>query len=107
MIDNIASLWRAEWYDEQGGFDPEMRYGWGIDLELSWKARSQGKRLVVMDDCQVKKVTDLGYSMGRMGMTAEERVRLASTNMAEVMEKKYGPEWDWKMRQEFVTDDLR
>jgi len=41
----------------------------------------------------VKKVTDIGYKMNRMGMDAEQRRHLARTNMREVMTNKYGPDW--------------
>jgi hypothetical protein len=26
MIDNIASLWRADWFDDNGRFDPALKY---------------------------------------------------------------------------------
>ena len=107
MIDNIASLWRAEWFDQVGGFDPELSYGWGIDLELSYKAREQSRALYVHEDCPVKKVTDIGYSMDRMNMSADERRQLAGANMDQVLECKYGAEWNWKMREEFVIEDMR
>ena len=106
MIDNIASLWRAEWFNAQGGFDPELRYGWGIDLETCWKARQQEKTLWVHEGCWVKKVTDIGYTMGRMNMTAAERVRLAGENMDHVLRCRYGKSWDWKMRNEFITGEM-
>lgn len=104
MIDNIASLWRAEWFDQEGGFDPDLKYGWGIDLELSWKAREQGRSLYAHEGVQVKKVTDIGYAMDRMNMSAEERGKLAGTNMGQVLAKKYGLDWNWKMRKEFVEE---
>lgn len=106
MIDNIASLWRAEWFDQVGGFDPALVYGWGIDLETCYKARQAGRSLWIHEGCQVKKVTDIGYTMGRMKMSAEERTRLASENMGEVLLEKYGHNWAWKMWEEFVTDDM-
>jgi hypothetical protein len=62
-------------------------------LETSYKARAQGKSLWICEDVQVKKVTDIGYTMGRMGMTAEERRVLARENMDEVFTQKYGPDW--------------
>lgn len=93
MIDNIAALWRADWFNSIGRFDPELIYGWGIDLETCYKARLQGKKLLVCEDSLVKKVTDIGYSMGRMNMSAEERRELARENMDRVFTKKYGPDW--------------
>lgn len=93
MIDNIAALWRADWFDSVGGFDPRFTYAWGPDLELSYLARSQGRTLYVSEPAGVKKVTDIGYKMDRMRMTAEERGTRARLNMREVMTDKYGPGW--------------
>jgi GT2 family glycosyltransferase len=104
MIDNIASLWRADWFDRVGGFDPGMKYGWGIDLELSYKAREQDRALYVHEEVTVKKTTDIGYAMERMNMSADERTRLAGANMDQTLEKKYGPDWNQKMRKEFVEE---
>jgi len=39
MIDNIASLYRADWFDSIGRFDKRLIYGWGIDLETGYIAR--------------------------------------------------------------------
>ena len=55
MIDNIASLWRASWFDRMGRFDPELIYGWGIDLEMCWLARRFGRTLYVHEGVQMKK----------------------------------------------------
>ena len=107
MIDNIASLWRADWFDANGGFDPELRYGWGIDFELSYKAREQERLLWVHEGVEIRKVTDIGYSMDRMNMTADERVGLASANMADVLSRRYGPAWHWKMLNEHVEDYMQ
>jgi hypothetical protein len=65
MIDNIASLWRADWFDENGRFDPMLKYAWGIDLETCFKARQQGRSLWVDERSWIKKVTNIGYDMGR------------------------------------------
>jgi len=93
MIDNIASLWRADWFNSIGRFDPRLTYAWGIDLETAYKARSAGKTLWICDDVKVKKVTDIGYKMGRMGMTADERKENARKEMNDVFTEKYGPNW--------------
>jgi len=93
MIDNIASLWRADWFNSIGRFDPRLTYAWGIDLETAYKARSAGKTLWICDEVKVKKVTDIGYKMGRMGMSAEERKERARFEMNEVFTEKYGPNW--------------
>ena len=107
MIDNIASLYRADWFDGIGWFDKRMRYAWGIDLETCWKARSQGRTLWVDERVHVKKVTNIGYQMNRMGMTAEERVKLAGENMAMILSEKYGTDWNARMRSEYVTREMQ
>lgn len=104
MIDNIASLYRADWFDRNGRFDPGMRFAWGIDLETCWKARKHGKKLMICPDAQVKKVTDIGYRMNRMGMSAEERQRRAGDNMREVLSARYGPDWWNRMLHEYRQD---
>jgi hypothetical protein len=107
MIDNICSLWRADWWEEQGGFDPELKYAWGIDFEMCHKARAQERLLWVHEGVKVRKVTDIGYSMDRMNMSADDRVGLASANMADVLSRKYGPAWNWKMLNENVAEEMR
>jgi len=107
MIDNIASLYRAEWLDSIDWFDPELKYGWGIDLETCWLARQQGRSLWVHEGARMKKITDIGYTMDRMRMSAEERAALANENMGAVLGERYGPDWKERMWNEYVTDDLR
>ena len=102
MLDNICSMWRRDWWEAQGGFDERLIYGWGIDLELSLLARRQGRSLWVDETCQVRKITDVGYSLGRMHSTAEERRQKASANMAEILSEKYGAGWNNLMRNEGV-----
>jgi hypothetical protein len=98
MIDNIFAMYRADWFDMKGGFDPDFRYGWGPDLEMGYLARKDIFRLVVTDKCTVKKVTNIGYDMDRMNMTASEREIQARRNMHRVMERKYGNAWKKIMR---------
>lgn len=104
MIDNIASVYRADWFDSVGRFDAELIYGWGIDLETCWKAREQGRTLWINEDVRVKKITDIGYQMDRMNMTAKSRRQLASDNMRDMLSKKYGEAWWLKMTEEYRAD---
>lgn len=100
MIDNIAALWRADWFDSVGGFDPRFTYAWGPDLELSYLARKQERTLYVSEPAGVKKVTDIAYRMERMHMTAEERGARARANMWDVMVDKYGSQWQELMYEQ-------
>jgi hypothetical protein len=105
-IDNICSLYRASWFDDIGGFSPDLTYAWGVDLETSWKARRDGLRLLVHDAAVVKKETDIAYHMNRMNMSAQERRRNASNEMARILSARYGDDWWQRMTGEFVTDDM-
>lgn len=106
MIDNIASLYKADWFDSIGWFDPKMIYAWGIDLETGYLARKQGRSIWVDDRIQVEKITNIAYKMKRMNMSASDRSRLAAENMDKILKEKYGPEY-WKtMTEEYVTDKM-
>lgn len=107
MIDNIASLYRADWFNSIGRFDPALRFAWGIDLETCWKARMQGKRLFLNETVPVKKVTNIGYKMDRMGMSAQDREQRAGLNMAHVLSERYGPDWWSRMTNEYVKEEQR
>jgi hypothetical protein len=107
MIDNIASLYRADWLRSIGYFDPELIYGWGIDLETCYLARKQGRSLWIDERVRVKKITDIGYTMGRMNMAAQERQDKATENMNTVLSGRYGPGWYEMMTKEYIDDDLR
>lgn len=99
MIDNIASLYRADWFNSIGRFDKAMTYAWGIDLETCYKARVQNRSLWIDERVHVKKVTNIGYSMDRMNMSAGDRSIRASQNMAEVLQHKYGSNF-WQLMTE-------
>jgi hypothetical protein len=106
MIDNIASMYRADWFNKIGRFDKDMIYAWGIDLETCYKARKEGRSLWVDDRVQVEKITDIGYKMNRMNMTATDRKLLARQNMDSVMSRKYGEDYFNRMCEEFVNKDM-
>ena len=102
MIDNIFAMYQADWFDAQGGFDPRMIYGWGPDLEMAHFARQTNRRLMICDKVQVRKITDIGYTMNRMNMTASERTVKARENMEKIFEKRYGEEWKHIMRPDLA-----
>jgi len=106
MIDNIASMYKADWFDDIGWFDPNLIYAWGIDLETCYIARKQGKTLWVDERVQIEKITNIGYKMDRMRMSADERSKLANKNMIEVLSKKYGKDFWNKMTKDYVTEQM-
>ena len=105
MIDNIASLYRADWFDAIGRFDPRLFMAHGIDLETCWKARKEGRSLWVHEGATVKKVTNVGYDMGRMNMDARERAVLAQASMNTVLGERYGPDYWQRLTEEYPVGD--
>lgn len=94
MIDNIFSIYRADWYNKQGRFDESLTYAWGIDMEFSYYARRDNMKILVADDILVKKVTNIGYQMNRMNMSGEDRFKNARAQIQEYFTKKYGDNYN-------------
>ncbi len=107
MIDNIASLYRASWFNKIGRFDRKMIYAWGIDLETCYLARKQNKSLWIDDRVMIEKVTDIGYKMNRMNMTSNERASRAEKNMREILNIKYGNDYWNIMLNDGVAEEWR
>jgi hypothetical protein len=105
MIDNIASMYRADFFDAHP-FDPRLIYGHGIDLEICYMARKENRSLWICEGAEVEKITDIGYTMQRMNMTADERNRKAMANMKEILVPQYGPDFWGFLTREHVTDEL-
>jgi len=101
FIDNISSLYRADWFNSIGRFDPNLIYAWGIDLETSYIARTTKKLLWVEEDSVVRKITDVGYRMERMNMSAQDRQAKASANMEDIFRERYGHTWKDLMYNEY------
>lgn len=107
MIDNIAALYKADWFDSIGRFDPRFTYAWGIDLETCWRARFERRSLWIDERVKVEKITNIGYTMDRMGMSADERGRLAGQNMRAGLFEKYGADYWRRMTEAEVLDEWR
>ncbi|MDX9799019.1 MAG: hypothetical protein RBT05_09200 [Bacteroidales bacterium] len=107
FVDNISSLYRANWFNSIGRFDKELIYAHGIDLETGYLARKQGKSIWIDERVEVKKVTDIGYKMKRMNMSAEDRRKLAWENTVEVFSKKYGPNWYRMLYEDYVQEEWK
>jgi hypothetical protein len=106
-VDVIASLYRADWYNAIGGFDPALYMAHGICLESAWFARAQGRSIWVQEACQIKKVTNIGYAMNRMNMTGDERLVKAKANMDDVLARKWGGNYWERLRFEMVRDEWK
>lgn len=106
MIDNIASMYKADWFDKIGWFDPRMTYAWGIDLETCYIARKENRSIWIDERIKIKKITNIAYKMNRMNMSANKRVDLASKNMRSILKEKYGKFYWKKMTKDYVTEDM-
>jgi len=102
LIDNIAALWRANYLNSIGRFREELTMGWGVLPEVCWEARRDRKTIWIHEGTLIKKVSNIGYSMGRMNMTAEERIKLASEEAQKILEPIYGPDYNEKLGHEWV-----
>jgi hypothetical protein len=106
MIDNGCSLYRANWLNFIGRFDPALYYSWGVDLETCYKARSQWRTLWVDERVRIRSIRNIAYTLERMHMTADKRQELADANMRQVLLSKYGETYWEKMTQEKVTPEM-
>ncbi len=107
MLDNISVVYRAEWFDSIGRFDPRLYMAWGIDLETSYLARMEGKSLWIYDGLNVRKTTNIAYQMNRMHMSADERAIVATRNMSEVLTLKYGPNWEAIIKESYIDESWK
>lgn len=102
LIDNIAALWRADYLNSIGRFRPELTMGWGVLPETCWMARRDKKTIWIHEGTVVKKVSNIGYEMERMNMTASERARFASAEARLILEPIYGPDFNEKLGHEWT-----
>jgi hypothetical protein len=116
MIDNICSMYRSDWFQEHR-FDPDLIYGHGIDLEICYHARKEGRGLWITEGAQVRKITDIGYQFpviasgkvnieNRMKMTAEDRRKNAFRNMTDVLSKRYGYDYWNFLTKSYVSEAM-
>lgn len=107
MIDNISSLYRADWFDSIGWFDRRLIYAWGIDLETCYLARKQKKSIWIDERVKIRKITNIAYKMNRMNMSANDRELLASKNMTDILGQKYGSDYLDIMFNAYVEDSWK
>ena len=83
------SLYRAEWLDRIGWFDPSLTSSWGVDYETSYIAHKSGKVLLVSDTVKV--------SIDESGKYSEDLTKYQQEcrdEMRTVLSRKYGPDWE-------------
>jgi hypothetical protein len=90
FIDNLATLWRAEWFDSIGNYDPDELRGFGVEMEASYLARYSGRTVVVDDRVQIKKTSGVAYKMKRMNADSGKRGDTAVKEMRNLLGHRYG-----------------
>ena len=90
FLDNLATLWRAEWFDSIGVFDPDELRGFGVDTENSYLARLSGRRVVVHQGVSIRKTSGVAYKMKRMNANAGKRGDVATKEMRNCLGMRYG-----------------
>ena len=102
-LENVAVLFNAEYFNKLGGWNEELTMGWGISAENFWLARKEGLHIYNHDGYVMHKETDVGYEMGRMGMTAKERRRVSSEEVKAYFTPIYGEDYyevlNWTHRE--------
>ena len=90
FLDNLATLWRAEWFDSIGVFDPDELRGFGVDTENSYLARLSGRRIVVHQGVSIRKTSGVAYQMKRMNADKQQRNDVATKEMRNCLGFRYG-----------------
>lgn len=88
-----AGMYLAEWFDQNGRFDPRLTHNWGTDYDTSLTAINQGKHGVVVDDVVMEISENYGYKAGVHGMGVDEYHEAARREMDEVLSEKWPAEW--------------
>lgn len=88
-----AGMYLAEWFDQNGRFDPRLTHNWGTDYDSSLMAWRDGKHGLVVDDVVVEVSENHGYKAGVHGLSVSEYHEAARAEMDAVMSEKWPREW--------------
>jgi len=94
-LECVCPLYRADHFDSLGRWREELTFGWGFAPEIHWKARKNGLKIYTHDGYVMYKDTEIGYHMGRMGMSARKRRCLAGREADKVLNQIYETD-DWR-----------
>jgi len=100
-VDNNAVLICAEWFNRVGRYSSELTYGWGSSLEACWKARRDGKFILVDDSLEMKKHDGIAHQMGRRPVSRCQFNERAAKEMNVFFQEKYGKDFINRLRNEF------
>lgn len=90
FVDNLATLYRTEWFDSIRYFDPNEIRGFGVDIENGILTRYCGYNCVVDHRVSIYKPSGIGYKMKRMNANSNKRCQLALAEMQSILRDRYG-----------------
>ena len=93
FVDNLATLYRTEWFDSIRYFDPNEIRGFGVDMENGFLVRYCGYNSVVDDRVGIQKHSGIAYSMKRMNANSSSREQLALKEMKTILTARYGTDY--------------
>jgi len=94
FLEWTTGLYRADWMKRVGRIDPEFFYNWGLDVDLSAKARITGRTLWIHEGVLTTKQDSVGYKSGRFEMSVEDRRDRSHAEMDRIFIAKYGMDYD-------------
>lgn len=102
-LESIAAIFRASMFNELGRWNENLTRGWGIGSENYFLARKRGWHIYTHDGYCMNKDTFVGYEMGRMNETGEERSVKATEECDREFIPKYGEDYldflNWSYRE--------
>lgn len=92
-IGGLNSVWDRRFLEYYRWLPIELPHSWGIDYQLSLRARQRMYSLWVDDRSGIKIEENIGHRLEKMGEPVESRQARARAEMENYMTKRYGPDW--------------
>jgi GT2 family glycosyltransferase len=90
-VEFVAPVFHREVVEKVGMLDEDMSYGWGVELDYCYRAKMQGYDTMLVQNDSMK---HFGHkSQGNHN----DYIAKASPEMHQVLEKKYGKDWQKKL----------
>jgi GT2 family glycosyltransferase len=106
MIEYLLTLFRADWFDEIDWFHPGLHLH-GTDLYYSWLARQQERGMYVHEGVEIHREWNNMFEMGRAPESNPgERTTLARKSMVRTLTPELGDNWEQRLFQEFVKEEM-
>jgi len=90
VLDGSATLYNADWFDKIDWINPELRHGLGCDVEVAWKARKDGRSIMVNDEYSVIKSKIQTYKLNGKEFLVDGNDQICFDEMTYILERDYG-----------------